>query len=59
MTVWKWGSGSLSRDSLKIGCQRQKSYNVAEAIEKVLKPLKNQEVYRNMELGIVVFCRFH
>lgn len=53
MTVWKWESGSLSRDSSKMGCQQQKAHNVAEAIHKVLKPLKNQEVYGNMKLGIV------
>lgn len=36
-----------------MGCQRQKSHNMAEAIEKVLKPLKNQEVEEKMKLGIV------
>ena len=33
--------------------------NVAEAMKKVLKPLKNQEVEEKMKLGIVVFYRFH
>lgn len=33
--------------------KRQKAHNVAEAIQKVLEPLKNQEVERIMKLGIV------
>ena len=36
-----------------MGCRQQMAHNVAEAVKKVLKPLKNQEVTIEMKLGIV------
>ena len=58
MIVWKWASSSLSKGNSKTGWQ-QKARNVAETTLKVLKPLKNQEEYRKMKLGIVGLCLFH
>ena len=58
MIVWKWASSSLSKGNSKTGRQ-QKARNVAETTLKVLKPLKNQEEYRKMKLGIVDLCLFH